>query len=149
MKELLLVIIPLIFGLSHSPADGSKTDGNSHVNFEASLVSTKIKPGAKGQIVVYLTPAKGIHINTNPEMQFDFQKIDHVHFLGITTMPKQKKTGYLDSARPVRYTFAVDKTMEKGTYTLKGTVQYFLCSDVEGWCNRFTQPIELTFSVAK
>ena len=149
MNAMLLLIVPLIVGVIHGPSVDTAAGENTHVKFEAGLASTKIKPGTKGEIIIFLTPAEGIHINTDPAMQFDFQKMNHVRFIGVTSLPKKKKTGYLDTDKPVRYTFTVDKKIEEGTYTLKGRVQYFFCSDAEGWCNRFTQSVELKFSVVK
>jgi len=64
-------------------------------------------------------------------------------------LPKAEKTGYLDTKRPIKYSFTLDNKIKKGKHTLKGTVRYFFCSDTEGWCNRSSQPIQLTFTVTQ
>jgi len=90
-----------------------------------------------------------MHINTDPAVEFEFEKNPLVHFTGVTSMPKAEKTGYLDTKRPIKYSFTLDNKIKKGKHTLKGTVRYFFCSDTEGWCNRSSQPIQLTFTVTQ
>ena len=117
------------------------------VRCDIHLSSATLKPGAAGEIVLIFAPDEGIHINTDPPMEFEFEKSSFVHFKGITSLPKAATTGYLDTKKPVTYSFTLDKKIQKGKHTLKGSVHYFFCSDAEGWCNRFVQPIELTFTV--
>ena len=128
-----------------------KSDGqeNAHVKFEITLASTTIIRGGKGEIILTLTPNEGIHINTDPAMEFEFEKQSNVRFLGITSLPTNAKTGYLNADQPVKYSFAVDKNISKGKHSIKGTVRYFYCSDTEGWCNRFVQPVDLRFTVTR
>jgi len=119
------------------------------VKCDIHLTSATLKQGATGEIVVSFAPDEGIHINTDPAIEFEFDKDPLVHFTGVVSMPKMAKTGYLDTKRPVKYTFTLDKKIPKGKHTLKGSMKYFFCSDTEGWCNRSSQPIELTFSVSQ
>jgi hypothetical protein len=119
------------------------------VKCDIHLTSSTLKPGATGEILVSFSPEEGIHINTDPAIEFAFEKDPLVHFTEAVSMPKMAKTGYLDTKRPVKYTFTVDKKMPKGKHTLKGTMKYFFCSDAEGWCTRSSQPVELTFSVSQ
>ncbi|HTR80360.1 MAG TPA: hypothetical protein VMM58_01940 [Bacteroidota bacterium] len=118
------------------------------VKCDIALEKKIMKPGATGEVLVTFAPDEGIHINTDPAMEFEFTKTPMIHLNGVVSLPKQPKTGYLDTRRPVRYSFTLDKKIPKGAYTLKGTVQYFFCSDAEGWCSRSSHPIELTFTVA-
>ena len=113
------------------------------------LASATLRPGATGEIILTFSPEEGIHINTDPPMEFQFEKNSFIHFTGVTAMPKMLKTGYLDAKRPVKYSFTLDKKIKPGKHTLKGSLHYFFCSDTEGWCNRSTQPILLTFTVAQ
>ncbi len=117
------------------------------VQCDIHLTSATLKPGAAGEIILTFAPAEGIHINTDPALEFDFEKDSLIHFTGITSLPKIEKTGYLDTKRPVKYSFTLDKKIQKGKHTLKGSVRYFFCSDTEGWCNRSSQTIQLTFTV--
>ena len=141
---MLAVILPLLI-----PARSSSIEERREVRCDIHLVSTALKPGAVGEIVLMFSPDEGIHINTDPAMQIEFEKSSPAHFTGIKALPKSPKTGYLDTSKPVRCTFTLDKKIRKGKHTLKGTVQYYFCSDTEGWCNRFSQPIELTFTVTQ
>ena len=126
------------------PAPAERRD----VQCEIQLAASELKAGGTGELVVRFTPEEGIHINTDPTMEFEFEKGSSAHFKAITAMPKAPKTGYLDATRPVRCSFTLDKKLRKGTHTLKGNIHYYFCSDIEGWCNRSTQPFELKFTVA-
>ncbi len=119
------------------------------VKCDIQLASASMKAGATGEIILTFMPDEGIHINTDPAMEFEFAKDPTVHFTGITSLPKAPKTGYLDARRPVKYGFTLDKKIRKGKHTVTGTVRYYFCSDAEGWCNRFSQPIHLTFTVTQ
>jgi len=140
--SLVAVLIPMLA----SPNTSASME-RREVRCDIHLSSTALKPGATGEIVLMFAPEEGIHINTDPAMEFEFDKSSPIHFTGITSMPKAAKTGYLDPSKPVRCTFTVNKSVKKGKHALKGTVNYYFCSDVEGWCNRSSQPIELTFTV--
>ena len=140
--SLFAVLIPILI-----PANTAAIEERREVRCDIHLASTTLKPGASGEIVLMFSPEEGIHINTDPAMEFEFDKSSPIHFTGITSLPKAAKTGYLDPSKPVRCAFTVNKSLKKGKHTLKGTVQYYFCSDTEGWCNRFSQPIELTFTV--
>ncbi len=122
---------------------------NAHVKSEIRLASTTMTRGGTGEIILYLTPNEGIHINTDPAMEFEFERQSSVHFLGITSLPTNAKTGYLKAEQPIRYSFALDKNISKGKHSIKGIVRYFYCSDTEGWCNRFVLPIDLRYTVTR
>ena len=142
LLSLLAVLLPVMV-----PANTPAIEEPREVRCDIHLSSTTLKPGAAGELVLMFTPDEGIHINTEPAMEFEFDKSSPIHFTGIKALPKAPKTVYLDPSKPVRCTFTVNKSVKKGKHTLKGTVQYYFCSDAEGWCNRFSQPIELTFMV--
>ncbi len=122
---------------------------NAHVKSEIRLAFTTMTRGGTGEIILYLTPNEGIHINTDPTMEFEFEKQSSVHFLGITSLPTNGKTGYLNAEQPIKYSFALDKNISKGKHSIKGIVRYFFCSESEGWCNRSVQPIDLRFTVTR
>jgi hypothetical protein len=140
--SLFAVLLPLVV-----PASTPAVLERREVRCDIHLASSALKPGATGEIVLMFSPEEGIHINTDPAIAFTFDSSSSIRFVGITSLPKAAKTGYLDPSKPVRCTFVVNKSTKRGKHTLKGTVQYYFCSDTEGWCNRFSQPIELTFTV--
>lgn len=137
-----LIAISLL-GTSNS----ARSEERREVKCDIQLSQTSMKAGAIGEIILTFTPEEGIHINTEPAMEFEFEKTTSVHFTGIASLPKAPTTGYLDARRPVKYAFTLDKKIRKGKHILKGIVRYYFCSDAEGWCNRFTQPIQLTLTV--
>ncbi|MGA7161673.1 MAG: hypothetical protein WBZ48_11765 [Bacteroidota bacterium] len=146
MRIIFVFLFSLCFLSGYRPSNGAEL---RQVRCDIHLASEKLKPGGTGEIILTFSPEEGIHINTDPPMEFQFEKNALVHFTGVTAMPKMTITGYLDTKRPVKYTFTLDKKIHAGKHTLKGSVHYFFCSDTEGWCNRSTQPIQLTFMVAQ
>jgi hypothetical protein len=143
----LYLLLPLLYLCSNPlPSSGAAFTG---VKCDIHLATSTLKPGAKGEIIVSFAPEEGIHINTDPAIEFEFEKDTLVHFTGVASMPKVEKTGYLDTKKSIKYSFTLDKNIQKGKHTLKGSVRYFFCSDTEGWCNRSSQPIQLTFTVTQ
>ncbi len=139
----------LMFILPGLEVQKGSVQENAHVRFEIRLASTTMTRGGMGEIILYLTPNEGIHINTDPAMEFEFEKQSSIRFLGITSLPTNAKTGYLNAEQPIKYSFALDKNISKGRHSIRGIVRYFFCSDTEGWCNRFVQPIDLRFTVTR
>ncbi len=143
----LYVLLPLLY-LCSAPLPSSVEEFTG-VKCDIHLTTSTLKPGAKGEIVISFAPEEGMHINTDPAIEFEFEKDTLVHFTDVTSMPKVVKTGYLDTKRPIKYSFTLDKNIKKGKHTLNGSVRYFFCSDTEGWCNRSSQPIQLTYTVTQ
>lgn len=141
--SILLLILP---GLAVQKGSAQE---NPHVRAEIRLASTTMTQGGTGEIILYLTPNEGIHINTDPAMEFEFEKQTSIRFLGITSLPTNAKTGYLNAEQPIKYSFALDKNISRGKHSIRGSVRYFFCSDTEGWCNRFVQPIDLHYAVTR
>jgi hypothetical protein len=142
-------IIILLLVLPEFAAQKGGVEDNAHVRSEIRLASTTMTRGGKGEIILYLTPNEGIHINTDPAIEFELEKQSSVHFLGTTSLPTNAKTGFLNAGQPIKYSFTLDKNISIGKHSIKGIVRYFFCSDAEGWCNRFVQPIELRFTVTR
>ncbi|MBI1808057.1 MAG: hypothetical protein HYR76_13540, partial [Ignavibacteria bacterium] len=55
---------------------------------------------------------------------------------------------YLDASKPIKQSFTLAKSTKAGSLSFKGTLTYFFCSDADGWCSRFKQPIDVTVTVA-
>lgn len=146
---MLSFITILLLALPELVVQKGNTQENAHVKFDIRLASTTIAQGGAGKIILYLTPNEGIHINTDPAMEFEFEKQPFIYCTGMTSLPTNTKTGYLIPEKPIQYSFTLDKKISKGKHSLKGSVRYFFCSDTEGWCNRFVQPIDLHFTVTR
>lgn len=120
---------------------------NDHVKVEMQFPS-KISLAKNGVIKLFLSPNDGIHINTEPMFELKLEKDSHFELAGDPRFAKNEKE-YLDTGKPIEYTVKVKNGIPPGKYSLTAKFYYFYCSDKEGWCNRFTQPIDLTITVTK
>jgi len=132
-----------------SPGEKSKPGENKYVQCEIKLVEQSLKAGATGTVQISLKPTKGIHINLDPPMSLNLDKYAAISKIEKLNTPKDKKHDYLDAGKPVTAKFTVAKNAKPGSIKLIGTFMYFYCSDAEGWCNRFKQPVELTLNITK
>jgi hypothetical protein len=130
---------------------GDSTSSNKYVRYNIELERSSMKPGAAGTLHLRLAPQKGIHINTEPAMSFvlndssDFSLTGKLRFQTI----KVDTSIFLDTSKTIRQSFTLAKGAKAGQHVLKGTLTYFYCSDAEGWCSRFKQPVEVMVNVAK
>lgn len=135
-------------GAAH-PGNGGQTNTNPNVAVEIRLSRKEFKPGDKGELAVKLIPAAGFHVNANPAVEVRLSDTGDLILRGEPSQTIEKKSGYLSSRTPVRQPIAIPVTASRGRHTLKGTVTYFYCSDAEGWCQRYRQPVTISFSVTK
>ncbi len=131
------------------PGGRFTSKANKNVACEISLAPAKVKAGSAGTLTMRLSPAKGIHINTTPEIELTVDTLNGLSWGSAPDVPKDAKSGYLQPKKPVTFRYAVGSGVPAGRYTMKGTVKYFYCSDAEGWCNRYAQPFELTITVTR
>ncbi len=139
----------LIIGAQPNAGKSNSAYDNKYVRFEFTLDHTDFTPGETGTLSVFLTPNTGVHINTDPPIEYQFEKKAHVTFTAKATMPKDSVTGYLDTQKPATISFTLDKNISPGIYSIKGKVKYFFCSETEGWCNQFAQPVTVIIRVKK
>ncbi len=103
----------------------------------------------EGKISFTFQPKNGIHINTEPVPEINFDSsttiIENGKFLPLSKTKKE----YLETTKPVVYQFTIPKNTSAGKYIIKGELTYFYCSDKEGWCNRFIQSFELPIEIGK
>ncbi|MBI5216697.1 MAG: hypothetical protein HY960_13175 [Ignavibacteriae bacterium] len=132
-----------------SSGDKSKPSVNKFVQCEIKLVEQSLKAGSTGTVQISFKPTKGIHVNLDPPMSLNLDKSDVISKIEKLETTKDKKHDYLDATKPVTAKFTITKNAKPGTIKLKGTFTYFYCSDAEGWCNRFKQPIELALTITK
>ncbi len=139
----------LITAMLFFAAPGKKTllTGNSHVTVTMQLLSAPSLSGT-GTLAFTFDPADGIHVNTNPPFELRLDKQSPFTVVGTPVFEKTDKE-YLDIATPLTFSLAPKQGTAAGTYSVKGKLNYFFCSDAEGWCNRFVQPIDLTVTVGK
>ncbi len=131
-----------------APGDDAQTS-NPDVKVWAHLSRQTYKPGETGEITITLSPAEGYHINANPAVEIALDKSAAVILKGEPSQVIDRANGYLSSRSPVRQTFYVPSSTAAGSHLVKGTVTYFYCSDSEGWCRRYRQPVSFTFTLAQ
>ena len=147
-KTYFLSLLTAIFALSFTALAGEKGPAaNSYVKCTVDASHTTIKPGDTGVIFVSLKPAKGIHVNLTPAMGVVFDSAGQVQAHGSLEIPK--KETFLDASKPVRIPFVLSPGAKPGAVTVKASLTYYYCSDAEGWCSRYKQPLEVTIKVAK
>ena len=95
--------------------------------------------------MILIKPKKGIHINLDPPIEIELEK--SIASKGKIEIPKLKKEGYLNPEKPLKQNLTLKKNITPGMHTLKGKLNYFYCSDSEGWCSRFTQDFQLNIKV--
>ena len=49
----------------------------------------------------------------------------------------------------VKQQFQLSPGAPHGPVTLKGTLTYYFCSDKEGWCSKYKQPVEIALTVRR
>ena len=126
---------------------GGASPENKYVKVEITVVPQALRPGNEGELLARFSPIEGIHVNVDPPVEFRFDSAQVLVLKDDIDLPLDKETGYLDHASPARQTFVVPTNSPPGEYLIKGKIVYYYCSDEEGWCTRFTQPLELTLKV--
>jgi hypothetical protein len=147
MKLFFFTSIAVLSFLASTPGADKPAVVNQYVKYAGKLSAASLKPGASGNLLVSLKPAKGIHINLKPALSVRFDSLSEVRPNGDPEIPK--KGEYLDAAGNIRIPIIVPASFKSGTASLKAELTYYYCSDAEGWCSRFKQPIELSLTVGK
>lgn len=104
--------------------------------------------GNTGTLSVSLGPPKGLHIKTTPAPEFS---ADTTSPIKVTSKMRFRaaKNGLLDTKKPLEIDFSIPREIPAGTYPLKGTLRWFLCSDKEGWCRMDRKDISVNVVVAR
>lgn len=144
MKTLVAAVLFVI--LAH-PIPKKEITDNEYVKIVMQSDET-MKTVAAGTLSFQFIPAEGIHVNTNPSIEFVTEKNSLFSIAGEPKFSKDRN-GYLNTAKEVRFAFSAKKGTMPGKYILKGSLRYFFCSDKDGWCNRHAQPIEITVDLTK
>jgi len=147
MKYILALFASLALLTGSATAFGEKPEVNASVRCEVSMRQKSLKAGAMGQILVSLQPKKGIHINLDQPIQIKMDSAEVIASVGKPEIP-MVDTLY-DASKPIRLPVTISKNAKPGKFTLRGTVIYFYCSETEGWCSRFKQPIDVQCTVTR
>ena len=147
MKFLFAYILAAIFSFLNAQT----LQENKYVHFQAHLQKNTLHAGDTTVFAITLTPSSGIHVNSIPPMTFslDSTASRSLEKVGSLSFEKLDTTSFLNYAKPVTQSFKISSKSFSGAYKLKGTFTYFFCSDVEGWCSKWRQPVEVSFRVVK
>ncbi len=148
-SSVLLILLPFI-ALSGGN-DSSPPANNKYVRFSVRLGQPSLKRGGTGTLLFRLAPQAGIHINTVPPIAFTLDESSGIALTGKlqhATVTVDTSV-FLDTSKTIRQSFTVAPSVKPGRQMLKGTLTYFYCSDAEGWCSRYKQPVEITIAVLK
>lgn len=145
--SLCLILSTLIASYYVSTGDKSVSE-NEHVKCDIVLKQKELRAGELGYFLILFKPKKGIRITTDPPFQVSLDTTQQFFSLGKAEF-SQDANGYLNSEKAVRQSFTITRMTKPGSYALKGTLIYYYCSDGEGWCSRFIQPIELKLMITK
>ena len=142
---ILQVLIPLLILFTGTgKSDQSK---NKFVSYHVTANQSSFKTGSKGTLLFDLQPQKGIHINIQPAPSFSIDTTSGFTSAGNLEIIKDSSTGFLSKQKPIKQSFLVPHNTKTGKATVRGVLTYYYCSDAEGWCSRFKQPVELTIEV--
>ena len=145
MKTILLLLLGF-FSLAAATEKITLND-NEHVSIQLH-VEKKLNRGSSGLLKFFLSPNEGIHINTEPLFEIVLEKNSPFEIVGVPEFRKDDQS-YLATKYPIVFTIALKEKAASGKRSLKGQLRYFYCSDAEGWCNRFSQKIDIPFDITQ
>jgi len=147
MKLILAVFLSFVLLLVVVLAGVDSKSENSYVQCSVAIKQKSLRPGTATQLLISLRPKKGIHINLDPPLQVKLDSAEIVSSVGKPEIPRRDTV--LDLSKPVRLSVTISPKAKPGSFTVRGTVTYFYCSETEGWCSRFKQPIEFKLTVVR
>ena len=137
----ILAVVPLRAG---SP---QRISGNKSVTVEIALKKTSLAPGASGEMAFTFAPVAGIHVNLKPPPEFTLDSSSLAALSGRLVLPKG--TEYLKPSASVTQRFQLSPNAKPGPATLNGTLTYYFCSDKDGWCSKYKQPVAIALTVRR
>jgi hypothetical protein len=144
---LLHCLVPLLLMGTGTGNPRSDQSLNKFVAYKVNVDKHSFTMGTKGTLLFTLQPKQGIHINIEPGPTFSFDSSCGISSGGKLEVSKDDSSGFLSKQKPIKQIFFVPKNFKSGTISVKGTLIYYYCSDAEGWCSRFKQPVETTIEV--
>jgi len=144
MKPLIISIIAGLLSTT-SIAGNVRLTNNKYVTVNVDIKGNKLKAGSSIEMLISLKPVDGIHINLKPAIELTLDSLSSAALSGTMKIPKGPE--YLDTSSPITQRILLAKKVKPGNVALKGMLTYYYCSDKEGWCSKFKQPIEITLTV--
>ena len=149
MKWLLCSALCVFLFVGNLCAQNDKPTENKYVKYAVALRGKKLRAGTTAHLVITLKPVRGIHINGTPPLTVKIDSIGAIAAVGKPDVPLAAKTGFVDTKKPIVTPVTFSRDLKAGPVTVRGTLVYYYCSDAEGWCSRYKQPIELTTTIGQ
>ena len=146
-RTLFVLVFSLLASVSTGIAGEAAPRPNAFVSCTVSIRPASLKPGSTGTLLISLTPKKGIRVNLKPQPTVVIDSSDVVVSSARRDLPKAKE--YLDTSKPIKHSFTLSRDVREGPAAITGTLTYYYCSDTEGWCSKFTLPIDQKITVVK
>ncbi len=143
------LLLGMMFAVPAMAQMAGKPSATSPVKVSASFSKEAFRKGEKGEILIAFAAERGYHINVDPPVELAIDSGKVIQLKGKLALPVDKSNGYLSTRSPVRQTISVPKTVTPGEHLMKATVTYYYCSDAEGWCVKYRQPVTLSFTVVR
>ena len=145
MKTLFSLVFLLSFTGALPPLpDAAVYSDNPDVGIEASLLPDSARSGDTVELLLLFSPGRAIHIPAKPLMVFTLDSSVSASLAGPPVRSIDQTTGFLSNGSPVRQAIRLLPGTGPGLRILRGTVSYYYCSDSDGWCRKFRQPVELS-----
>lgn len=147
MKLPTFAFLALLLAIGPASAGSLRLTANKSVTVDVVVKDTLLAAGATGTIAFSFQPVDGIHINLTPPLSFKLDTAGRAALSGDLVLPKGAP--YLNTSAPVLQRYVIPKDAAPGRIIVKGTLTYFYCSDKDGWCSKFKQPIEIALTVRR
>lgn len=128
---------------------GAGGAGNKYVSVRAEIDQSDHEGSECGRVQFTLTPEDGIHINADPPVEFSLRENSPFVLDGDLYQHADPHTGYLSTSSPMTQNFHCPDRRGEGDSLLEGTLVYYYCSDEDGWCMKYSQPITLAVAAPK
>ncbi len=149
MKSLLFVSLAVFFVSTMVFSGEPAPVTNPWVQASFRFSPAKVRAGSTTELRISLKPRKGIHIVVQPPIDVKIDTNSSIASAGKVIVPVAADTEHLDTTTPLRVSIALAKNAGTGTVSVKGTLIYYYCSDAEGTCNKFKQPLDLRLKVVR
>src|SRR5258707_2539731 len=148
MKQTIIAaILVLVSSFSLIAGGIPSLTANEHVKYEVAMKEQSLKASSTGTLLISLHPKKGVHISLKPQINITIDSSYDVAKIVLLTIPGSDTI--LNVSKPIRLPVTLSDRVKPGKIAIKGTIIYYYCSEVEGWCSRFKQPFEFAINVVK
>jgi hypothetical protein len=140
---MMLLATMLLVTMDGASPERSAGPDTTFVRVDVRWAQASVQPGGGAIIEVLFTPADDIHINGDPPVRVVIGTPGACVIQGAPRTAVHEKTGFLDSAVPVRQAVVFADSLPTGEAVVNGDVVYYYCSDAEGWCRRAVREFSL------